>query len=66
MAPYGVDLLQNRLINGRERFKKNKVYSYNPKLDKFDELVKYIEKIEDQIFGHCNIQATRINIFKNF
>jgi len=55
VAPFGVDNLENRLKDGKDRFKKNKVHVDNPKKDKFDELVIYIKDIENQVFEKATI-----------
>lgn len=60
VAPYGVDSLENRLKDGRERFMKNKMKAYNPKLDKFEELSEYIYKLEKQIFENTTIKPSNI------
>ncbi len=60
VAPLGVDLLKNRLEDGRQRFKINKMHTYDPKKDKFEELVKFIEQIEAQIFEKCALEPAQI------
>ncbi|MDA1337787.1 MAG: hypothetical protein O2871_00320 [bacterium] len=60
VAPLGVDSLENRLKDGRERFFKNKMRTYNPKLDKFDELSGFIFKLEEQIFEKSRIKLFNI------
>ena len=60
VAPSGVESLENRLKDGRERFVKNKMHTYNPKLDKFDELSEYIYKLEKQIFEKSRIKPFNI------
>ncbi len=60
VAPYGVDLLKNRLEDGRKRFKINKMHTYDFKKDKFEQMVKFIEQIEKQIFEKCNLKPVQI------
>ena len=60
VAPLGVDTLENRLEDGRKRFKLNKMHSYNPKKDKFEELVIFIKQLERQIFEKSNLKPAEI------
>jgi len=64
VTPYGVDTLENRLKDGKIRFIKNKMKTYNPKLDKFDEFVIYIKKMENQIFKKTVISPDFITVNK--
>jgi 5'-deoxynucleotidase YfbR-like HD superfamily hydrolase len=59
VEPFGVTSLKKRLADGRTRFNINKP-GQGADADIFDEMARYLEKIEEQIFEKCDIQAVDI------
>jgi hypothetical protein len=53
VTPFGVTSMRERLLEGRKRYAENKSAVFDARY--FDEMVKYWEKVEKQIFKKCRI-----------
>jgi len=59
VTPQGVASMKERLVDGRARFKLNKSHQSDDTRF-FEKIVGYLEKIEAQIFEHCDIKPSDI------
>ncbi|MBN1332029.1 HD domain-containing protein [Candidatus Dojkabacteria bacterium] len=57
----GIKSMEERHHKSRDRYKKRNHFKHLTEVDKFDELVGYWQKIENQIFEKCEIKPEEIN-----